>query len=157
MEGKTNAECARELGVSQQTLYTWAALTKEENYKDKEGNDQTRVVPANPELIEALDTKREDIIASARISLLKQAVGYEVTDEKVILLRTKNGDIIQRVERIKRHIPPIAISTFKLLAHLDKLFPRNSEGSTDGKGALAELFEKLKAEDPPNGNPPDQS
>jgi hypothetical protein len=145
LEGKTNRECAALLGLKrEQTLYEWAAKTKQVEKKNKDGEIYYEDVLVHPELKEALETKKEDQVAANRISLFKQAVGYFVEDRKTTIFKNKNGEQITRVEIFKKWVPPIPISTFKFGAHFDKLMPRNSGGSQGSKGQIAEFLESLQ-------------
>lgn len=80
--GLTDALIAKELGVSERTLYNWQK--------------------AHPEFAEALRAGKEDPDDKVEAALYKRALGYEYTEEKV----TAEHAVITKIERTTKQVVP---------------------------------------------------
>lgn len=86
--------------VSPQTIFNW-----QEQY---------------PEFAEACRESKTLTNAKAENSLKKRVCGYEVEETKTTSFKTKSGEVVTKIEKTKRHIPPDPTSIFFWLQNCAK-------------------------------------
>ena len=124
--GLSEEEIAQRLGIGCRTLK-----------KYKEGHEELR---------EILCTDREQIIAKVEKSLVKRAMGYKYTEEKIV----DKGDKVEKTTTIKEMAPDlnailILLKTYSPEKWNDKLKVENTGGG--GVVILPDILRDMEGED----------
>lgn len=83
--GLVNKQIAKNIGITEQTLYNW--------------------LKKHPEISEALKKGKEVIDFEIENAMYKRALGYEAEDVKTYKRIDGKGNETQHVEKTKKHIP----------------------------------------------------
>lgn len=121
---ETEAEIADELGISSRTF---------ERYKKE-----------HPELQEALEKGKKDLVKDLKRTLRKKAHGFFYTETKTMIRETSEGKI-RVVEEFKRYAQPDTGAAHLLLKNLDPEWRNDDQTTIDLKKEKLRL-EKEKAE-----------
>jgi transposase-like protein len=94
IRGLTNEQIAEKLGMSAVTLWKWA-----KKY---------------PDFLSALKEGKDPADANVELALYKRALGYEVEEERAVVVGTGEFAKVEKVKEI-RHIPPDTRACFNWL------------------------------------------
>jgi transcriptional regulator with XRE-family HTH domain len=99
-DGLTEKQVAKNLGISETTLY---------EYKNR-----------YPEFVKAINKGKEPFIAEVENALAKRALGFEYEESKTYIKQGKDGEQIRYTEKTKKYQPPDVAACFIILKNKDK-------------------------------------
>jgi len=122
-DGLTEKQVAKNLGISETTLY---------DYKNK-----------YPEFVKAINKGKEPFIAEVENALAKRALGFFYEEEKKYI-KNENGKETEYIEKNKKYQPPDVAACFILLKNKDRGNWTNDPVKTDLQKELVEFKKEIE-------------